>query len=438
MVLGEGFFDYDGSWSVFYDDYFRLKENGFDETMEPANALIRAYVDNTQWGWIPRLSLKHDNGNLILGGEIRFHESKHWGNINYAENLPQGVSKEYQYYYYEGAKDIFNFFAHERFDVNDKTNILLEGQLAYHKYTLHNEKYVGTEFEVSNLFFNPKIGLNYNFSPDISGFFSAAVVSREPRLKNYYDAAESSAGEVPQFETDENGNYDYSKPLVQPETLTDFELGFTYKADALSLNANLFYMMFNDEIVKQGQVDRFGQPVTGNMDKTIHTGVEVSGAYKFGRYFELIFNGAYSNNYISEGREYLSGNEFIDLKNNSISGFPDVTFNGIFKFRYSGLFAQLAVKYVGKFYSDNYGGNLNTYLELHPGFVDYADNEVEAYFVSNFNISYEFDLMPYFKTVKVYGQVNNIFDNLYASYAIGKEFFPAAERYMFAGLKLGI
>jgi iron complex outermembrane receptor protein len=438
LVLGEGFFDYDGSWSIFYDDYFRLDENGFDVSEDPTNALIRAYVDNKQWGWIPRFSLKHTNGNLILGGEIRFHDSKHWGNINYAENLPEGVTKDYQYYYYEGAKNIFNVFANERYDVTERLNILIEGQLAYHKYTLHNEKYVGTEFDVSNLFFNPKVGLNYKFNPDFSGFFSAAIVSREPRLKNYYDAAESSAGEVPQFEVDENGNYDFSKPLVQPETLTDFELGITYNVENLSFNTNLFYMMFNDEIVKQGQVDRFGQPITGNMDKTIHAGIEFSGAYKFARYFELILNGAYSNNYISEGKEYLSDTEYIDLKDNSISGFPDVTFNGILKFKYSGLFAQLTGKYVGRFFSDNYDDNLNSYLELYPGFTDYSDNVVDAYFVSNFHLSYEFELQPYFNLIKVYGQVNNIFDNLYASYAIGKEFFPAAERYVFAGLKLGL
>ena len=291
---------------------------------------------------------------------------------------------------------------------------------------------------MDNLFFNPKLGLNYKFNPNFSGFFSLARVSREPRLKNYYDAAESSAGEVPQFEVDANGNYDFSNPLVQPESLTDFELGITYNISDLSLNANLFYMMFNDEIVKQGQVDRFGQPITGNMEKTIHAGLEFSGAYKFMKHFEIILNGAYSNNYINEGREYLSETEYIDLKNNSISGFPDVTFNGILKFNYSGLFAQFAVKYVGRFFSDNYDDNLTSYLEQYPGFIDYSDNEVEAYLVSNFYLSYEFDLEPYFKYVKVYGQVNNIFDNLYASYAIGKEFFPGAERYVFAGLKIGL
>ncbi len=35
-------------------------------------------------------------------------------------------------------------------------------------------------------------------------------------------------------------------------------------------------MLFNDEIVKNGKVDRFGQPITGNMERTLHQGIEVS------------------------------------------------------------------------------------------------------------------------------------------------------------------
>ena len=57
LVLGSGFFDYDASWSVFYDDYFRLKQNGFDTNYVPTNALIRAEVNNRQFGWIPKISL---------------------------------------------------------------------------------------------------------------------------------------------------------------------------------------------------------------------------------------------------------------------------------------------------------------------------------------------------------------------------------------------
>ncbi|HEX3074249.1 MAG TPA: thiamine diphosphokinase [Ignavibacteriales bacterium] len=45
------------------------------------------------------------------------------------------------------------------------------------------------------------------------------ICSFQPRLKNYYDAAESSGGSAPQFEKKENGEYDFNSPFVKPETL---------------------------------------------------------------------------------------------------------------------------------------------------------------------------------------------------------------------------
>ncbi|MBN2571191.1 MAG: TonB-dependent receptor, partial [Ignavibacteriales bacterium] len=95
-------------------------------------------------------------------------------------------------------------------------------------------------------------------------------------------------------------------------------------------------------------------------------------------------------------------------------------------------------KYVGKFYSDNYDNNLKTYLSLYPDFVNYTDNIVESYLVTNVIASYELKLESYLKNIKFQFQVNNLFDNLYASYAIGKEFFPAAERNYLIGIKIGL
>ena len=427
LVIGNGFFDYDGSWSIYYDDYSRLKENGYDSTKTPTNALIRATVENTQWGWIPRLSIKHKNGKLIVGGEFRIHRSNHFGNINFAENIPEGVPADYEYYYYNGSKDIINIFAHEQYQLTDKLNALVELQLAYHEYRIYNEKYVGNDFSVNGLFLNPRIGLNYKLSQDLNTYFSFAQTTREPRLKNYYDAAESSGGEVPQFEVDANGNYDFTKPLVTPETMNSFEVGTNYITRKLNLSANIFYMMFNDEIVKSGQLDRFGQPITGNMDKTTHAGIELSGNLKINKYFDVTINGTYSRNRITEGYYYQGDTSSIDLNGNSISGFPDVTANGIVRFNYNGFFAQLWLKYVGDFYTDNFGDI--------SGITDY-DNKLDAYFVSNILMSYQFKANPVLNNVKVFLQVNNIFDNLYAAYGSGNEFFPAAERYITAVVKI--
>lgn len=446
LVIGNGFFDYDGSWSVFYDDYFRLIENGYDPAKIPTNALIRAQVENTQWGWIPRVSIKHDNGELIVGGEMRLHQSVHWGSINYAENLPEGVAKEYKYYYYEGGKDILSFYLNENYQVDRQINILAEAQIAYHNYKIENERYLNNEFTIDDLFFNPRFGINYRYDPDVSFYLSFARVTREPRLKNYYDAAESSAGEVPQFELTSSGAYNFSEPLVKPETMNNIEVGTSIVKPDYSASLNLFYMLFNDEIVKRGQVDRFGQPITGNMDETIHYGVEGVLSYKFTPEFQIILNGSLSKNYISKGKTFVSTEDangdditvVVDLSDNSISGFPEVTFNGIVKYQTEKFLAQLSGKYVGEFFTDNYDENLATYRRLVPEIADYGDNKVDAYFTANFFASYEFNIDSYLNSLKLFVQVNNIFDNLYAAYGIGKEFFPAAERNFLFGVKFGL
>jgi iron complex outermembrane receptor protein len=451
LVLGDGFFDYDGSWAIpdfGYDDYFRLKENGFDSSFVPTNALIRAMVENTQYGWIPRFSLNHTNGVLFFGTELRKHNSLHWGSINFAENLPPGVTKEYRYYSYRGGKDIVSAFVHESYTLSEQINLLGELQLAYHKYRLYDEAYVGTDFTVDNLFFNPRVGINYKPLSGWNMYFSFARVSREPRLKNYYDAAESSDGKTfPKFELNPDGTFNFDQPLVNPETMNDFELGATISNKNYSVTLNLFYMLFNDEIVKSGQLDRFGQPVTGNVDRTVHAGVELSFILKFLKNkFEIFGNSTFSNNTIEKGSTIIKYDvtedstafSELNLDGNNISGFPDFLANFGAVFRDNGWYFRWAGKYVGEFFTDNYDENLDNYLFEYPSFVDYTDNVNEAYFVSDFFASYEFLVVNTLTPWKVYVQMNNIFDNLYSAYAIGKEYFPAAERNFLAGIQIGL
>lgn len=446
LIIGEGYFDYDGSWGD--STYFRMThENGFNLTQNPGNVLIRAMVENKQWGWIPRINISHKNGELILGGELRIHRSLHWGAPEFGDNLPAGISRDFRYYQYEGGKDIIAFYANENYNISDQVNLLMETQFAYHKYKLFNEKYMNNDFSVSNFFFNPRVGLNYKYNPDLSFYLSFARISREPRLKNYYDAAESSGGEVPQFQILSGGKYDFNNPLVKPETMNDFEFGMNYLTGNLSLSVNAYYMFFNNEIVKQGQVDRFGQPMTGNMDNTVHRGVELSAMVKPVNGLELILNSTISSNYISEGKAYIKTKDPVtsiksikelDLSDNQISGFSNFQFGGIVRYKNCGITLQMDAKFMGEFYSDNYGENLASYRALYPGITSYSDNKIDSYFTANFFASYDFQPSIFFNYIKLFVQVNNVFDNLYAAYAIGGEFFPAAERNLLFGLKLGL
>ncbi len=437
LVTGSGFFDYDASWAD--TSYFRIgSEYGINPAGNPGNAIIRAQVENKQYGWIPRLSFKHNNGELIVGGELRIHRSEHWGSINYAENLPPGLSKDYKYYFYNGGKDIAGGFIQETYRPASKINILGEVQFVYNKYHLYNEKFLNNDFSVKHYFVNPRLGINYKMYEQLNIFISFARISREPRLKNYYDAAESSGGEAPLFEKNEAGTYDFNNPLVKHETMNDIEIGSEFVTDKFNLSMNLFYMSFSNEIVKNGKLDRFGQPVTGNAEKTLHQGLEFTGSIKVFSSLELWGNASYSHNVIKKGNYFISDKEFIDLGGNRISGFPDFMANAGIRYNCCGLKAELTGKYVGEFYSDNYDSNLRDYLANHPGFVPYSDNKNEAYFTADFTGSYEYFLLNENIPSKVYLRINNLFDKLYSAYAVGQEFFPAAERNFIAGIQIGL
>jgi iron complex outermembrane recepter protein len=77
-------------------------------------------------------------------------------------------------------------------------------------------------------------------------------------------------------------------------------------------------------------------------------------------------------------------------------------------------------------------------LQTNPGFIDYSDNLNDAYFSADFFFSYDFQVFESLSASKIFLQINNIFDNLYSAYAIGKEFFPAAERNYLIGIQIGL
>lgn len=440
---GKGFFDYDGSWAD--TTYFRMTyDNGFASSNNFSNALIRAYVDNTQIGWIPRVQINTSVGDFITGLEFRRHRSLHWGSVWYAQGIPAGPDQTWRYYEYKGAKDIVGGFIFYQGKLLRNLTLNLENQFVYNKTRLYDEKFVGTDFTINNFFINPKIGLIYDLKEGLNIYGYIANVSREPRLKNYYDAAESSDGATPQFDLKPNGEYDFSKPLVKNENLTNLEFGLTRRSNLFSFNANLFLMFFKDEIIKRGMVDRFGQPITGNADRTKHTGIEFSGELRPIRNLLINLNLSYMRNVIDKGYIYMKYRDpitnqrkvaQIDLAGFTIPNSPSLIGNIRISYDKENIFLSLSANYVGKQYTDNFDNKLKELLIKYPKMVSYNDNVVPDYFVTNFDARYSFDLINFGK-VTIFGRVNNLFNRIYAAYGIGNEFFPAAERNFFAGVEL--
>jgi iron complex outermembrane receptor protein len=454
-IRGYGFFDYDGSWAPF--SYYRLlPEFGFDvkddpESLYASEVLIRAFVDNKQAGWLPQLELDFSRGKVILGGEFRLHRSLHWGRIQKgSSDLPLAIAGKYEglnyigdrrYYEYKGAKNIWSPFLHTIYKISPKLIAMFDVQYVQKKYRFYDEKFLKNEFDINYNFLNPRFGLNYRINKNLNIFGSFSRTSREPRLKTYYDAAESSTPEswgpvVPQFMTDAGGNYEFNKPLVNPESLNDFEIGLGYSKDFWFAGLNLFYMDFEDEIIEMGQVDRFGQPVTGNAPQTLHKGIEFSLRGNIFRDLRLNSNVTFSKNILEEFSEYSWGGVEEVLDGNTIAGFPGLLANMRLTYDNRLIQTSIAMQHVGKKYIHNF--------DVENSSADYIQQRtVDAFTVFNGMFGVKFAEISGLSQIFFQLHIQNIFNNLYFAHGYltfgdRPSFFPAAERQLFVNLKITI
>lgn len=417
---GDGFFDYDASWAD--TSMLRLGvQYGIPVPDNPANTLVRAFVGNKQWGWLPRIEVDHGNGSLTAGAEFRFHHSTHWGRIQSADGLPQNYNYDYHFYEYNGEKDIISLYAHELYRLHDRMTLMADLQLAYNKYGIKNEKYLHNNFTYQYYFVNPRLGVNYNWSEEWNGYLSLAYTSREPRLKNLYAAEDTWwSGDKPQFKADTSGGvlrYNFDEPLVKPERLFNVELGARYTSQSASAGVSLYWMEFTDELVKSGRVDMFGQPVTGNAERTRHIGAEVEGRWNISRNLSLSGNVTLSRNRLVRYTIFDDNGNPIVLDKNPIAGFPDVLGNLRLTYRTDEFTASVLTKYVGPFYTDNFKNE---------------QNKNDAYVVANGEVSYSLPVAGVKITLR--GEVRNIFNSLYFMNGEANAFFPAAERNYLLGL----
>ena len=460
--------------TTFNSSYYRRNpdgtlyyEAGKGYVIDKSDLVSNLYVNNNDYGWYPKVQIKHsgEKGNLVIGGEVRLHNSEHYGEVTFGNALPPGTPDNYRYYFYNGKKTSLSAYANEVYGLTKKLTAMLGLQFAYHKYTIENDRFKPYNFSVDYNFFTPRAGLNYNINDNFRVFANVSMARREPRLKDIYDA--ESPYSTPNLRIVDTVNKRYEDPLVKPEEMTDIELGFGYASAILKSNLNFYLMNFTNEIVSNGQLDNVGQPINGNAGKSVHRGVEFDFELHpfinlkkddLARGLMLSGNLNVSDNYFKEYREILgtdgSGNVIYgnDYSDNKILLNPSVIGNLTLGYQTNfGLNVYLSMQHIGKQYLDNSENERkNPAARLAPGYVDKVIN---AYTV--FNAGLSFDVIPVFGTgvtgksvsrfvrsLELSMKVNNIFDKLYEttgsvdSYGI-PYWIPAADRNLFFNVKVG-
>lgn len=452
-VQGQGFFDFDGTWPYVFggsnSEAYHLTQvygerYGFAGINDSSlgNELTRAWVGNKQIGWLPRLEFSHEDGMFTLGGEIRIHRSNHWGQVLYAEKLPQNLPVNYHYYEYDGGKDIYSGYLAEQYGLNKDINLSASVQLIGQTYHYYNEQPIyldsthaaaegltagfhSTSFDVPLFFVNPRAGINVNLSENATAFVSASYTSREPRLSDYYSA---ESLKLPNFNKKADSTFDFSSPKVKPEHLIDIEVGL--RALDIDLDdswkftgkATGYYMPFTDELLKTNQADLFGNSIVANAEKVLHYGLELEAGLQYSDAFAIKANMTLSHNEIKQFDRY---SDTASVEGKTPIGFPSMIAN------VSAIitpFKNLQVTLIGRYVGQMYGDIENT---------DYFRND--AYSVCDLTLSYRLDKIFGADHLTIRGQINNLFDRLYTSYVLADAgFFVAAPRNGFVSIELGL
>ncbi len=411
--------------------------------LQHTNLVRQKWVDKDQIGWMPRLDWQHKNGTLTIGSHIDKFNSEHWGNVLWAAAVPGSVDPNLNYYSYFGEKLTAAVYLHEQLQLSKKLNIAADLQYQYKYYKFHHEKagnFAGEDlhrFNVDYHFLNPKIGINYNLSKRLNTFAGLSLAHREPPADLYYDTwtGPDDLGVEPLFR-DKNLVYEnnrvayseYSDPLIDPEQIIDYELGWGYITSNLNFKMNLYYMDFGNEIVPYGQVDDDGTPVRGNAEKAIHQGVELSLNARIMRGFSFSGNLAFSSNRFAtftekgwdENWQVIS----IDYSGNTIPLFPNRLANARLTYSFSFADASIHLQHVGKQYLDN---------------TENDDRTLDPYTLLNLRLDSRLTFLG-FQSIGLSLQLNNILNEKYIpsgyydAWSGYNYYFPAATRNYFVEL----
>jgi iron complex outermembrane recepter protein len=261
-------------------------------------------------------------------------------------------------------------------------------------------------------------------------YVNASTASRQPAFQDIYDPQDFYSNpdyRVVNFIPSANG-YEYIGKELKPEKLLDFELGadFNYSVSnaAFKGEINLYRMQVKDEIVPYaGQLDDMNVPISGNADKTLHQGIEITIGSKFNNEFSLNGNISFNENRFEAYSEFDWENNEINLSDYAIGGFPSVLANYRIGYDLGKMQIGISGRYVGKQYIDNR-----------------EQFELDAYHVLDGDISYSLAGIAGIKSLKATLRMMNIANTKYeqSAYIEPDDFLPryivGAERNIFVSL----
>ena len=188
-----------------------------------------------------------------------------------------------------------------------------------------------------------------------------------------------------------------------PETLNDFELGFEQKNKSFTWSANVFYMLYRNQLVLTGKVNDVGAYTRTNIRNSYRLGTELQAAFVVNKWMNVGANATLSNNKVKNFTEFIddydNGGQQTKFYNKADIAFSPSVIGALLIniIPAKNWELNLEGKYVGKQYLDN---------------TSQDSRSLDAFYTQHARIAYN----RHFKNVKamnLFLQVNNVFSKRY-------------------------
>jgi len=401
---GEGFYEQ-------YKENQEFSKYGLDNLIVGSDILTdtdlirQKWLDNDFYGVTYSLKYQGKKWDAVLGGAWNNYLGDHFGKVIWAR-FASNSDMDHEWYNNNGAKKDFNVFGKTNYQINSKLN--LYGDLQYRR--IHYEiKGIDDDFrDITQRhefnFFNPKVGFSYIINDRQSLYYSFGIAHREPNRYNFIDA-------------DPNG------PIPSPETLRDYEFGYSFKSAHYLLVANVYYMNYKKQLVLTGEINNVGSPIMTNVDKSYRAGLEITTGINILPKLNWEANVSFSRNRIIGFTEYIDDWDTWSQVSNYL-GETDLSFSPNIiagsKINYK-MIKKVNVALISKYVGDQYIDNTSS-----------ENRKLDRYFINNLYINYRHK-SSLFKEINLTLLVNNLFNVEYETNAWVYRYLEGGEKKVFDG-----
>lgn len=282
--------------------------------------------------------------NLSFGESFLLFNATHFGTVRWGKDASLAYLQDshHDWYGYDGDKKDATTFVKANLDITENINIYGDIQYRFVRYGLDgmDDDFNNLDFSEDYHFFNPKAGINWRLNDYQRTYFVAGISHREPTRSDIKDKLASN-------------------DTIKAEAMLDLELGYQISKQRFTLSANVYAMLYKDQLTPSGDLSDAGYALMENVDKSYRIGIELEGGYRFCSWFKMDANLTLSTNKIidytySEFEDGVSTAINNITKTTDLSYSPSVIGAAIATFEpVKDLKLQLSGKYVGEMYGDN-------------------------------------------------------------------------------------